>query len=185
MYMGGDIMNDKRDYELFAAALSLAAVRHGGQTRKDKVTPYIYHPVAVAGLVRGAGYDLRYQTVAVLHDVLEDTETDEEELVVFGEDILEAVKLAKILQNPIARVVKNADKICNLWDAMYEGTPGEKRTKKVRSFAEKYIKKSEDFYKGRFSKALDDSIERAHILLSEDIVSERQYPSYSREEMTF
>ena len=131
-------------------------------------------------------------------DVLEDTETDAEELVVFGEDILEAVKLltrpegadeakyvAKILQNPIARVVKNADKICNLWDAMYEGTPGEKRTKKVRSFAEKYIKKSEDFYKGRFSKALDDSIERAHILLSEDIVSERQYPSYSREEMIF
>lgn len=191
-------MNDKRDYELFAAALSFAAVRHGGQTRKDKVTPYIYHPIAVAGLVRDAGYDLRYQTVAVLHDVLEDTETDEEELVVFGEDILEAVKLltrlegadeakyvAKILQNPIARVVKNADKICNLWDAMYEGTPGEKRTKKARSFAEKYIKKSEDFYKGRFSKALDDSIERAHLLLSEDIVSERQYPSYSREEMTF
>ena len=179
-------------------AVDYAVKAHEGQTRKRSDVPYIYHPIAVAGLVRDAGYDQRYQTVAVLHDVLEDTETDEEELVVFGEDILEAVKLltrpegadeakyvAKILQNPIARVVKNADKICNLWDAMYEGTPGEKRTKKVRSFAEKYIKKSEDFYKGRFSKALDDSIERAHILLSEDIVSERQYPSYSREEMTF
>ena len=59
MYTGGDIMNDKRDYELFAAALSLAAVRHGGQTRKDKVTPYIYHPIAVAGLVRDAGYDIK------------------------------------------------------------------------------------------------------------------------------
>jgi len=189
-------MYEKRDYEIFAAALSLAAVRHRDQTRKDKVTPYIYHPIAVAGLVKDAGYDLRYQTVAVLHDVLEDTETEEEEIEVFGEDILEAVKLltrpegadeakyvARILQNPMARVVKNADKICNLWDAMYEGTPGEMRTKKVRFFVEKYVRKSEDFYKGRFSKALDDSIERAHLLLSEDIVAERRYPSYSIEDM--
>ena len=78
--------------ELFARAIGLAAERHANQNRKDG-TPYIYHPLKVAELVKDAGYGLRYQMAAVLHDVLEDTETTEEELTLFGEDVLEAVKL--------------------------------------------------------------------------------------------
>ena len=148
--------------EIFAGALALASVAHMSQLRKDNVTPYIYHPMAVTRLVKDMGYDLRYQTVAILHDVLEDTDTDESEIEVFGEDILEAVKLltrpvgadeekyvTNILKNPMASAVKNADKICNLWDAVCWGTPGEKRSKQARKFLETYIEKAEKYYRGK------------------------------------
>ena len=167
----------------FSEAIALAASKHSGQRRKDGKTPYIYHPLAVARLLKDAGFDLKYQIVAVLHDVLEDTDTEEDELRVFGEDVLEAVKLltrpegadeeeyvAKILENPLASAVKNADKICNLRDAMYLGTPGEERTNKARSFAETYIRKAEKYYQGKFSLALDYTIEKAKEALMEEYV---------------
>ena len=78
---------------LFSQALAFAAEKHKRQTRRDKITPYIYHPIRVAELVRDAGYGVRYQVVALLHDVLEDTKTTDEEIMAFGEDIYEAVKL--------------------------------------------------------------------------------------------
>ena len=191
--------DDERAYERFAAAISLASVKHRFQTRKDGVTPYIYHPIAVAELVRYAGYGLEYQTAAMLHDVLEDTDTDEVELEFFGEEILVAVKLltrpegadeakyvSRILEDPIARVVKNADKICNLWDAVTEGTPGKIRSKRAHSFAERYIKKAEDYYEGNFSSALDQSIRMTRGKLMEKIVPDkRQVPVFSKEELRF
>lgn len=46
---------------------------HEGQTRKDKVTPYISHPIRVTSLLRSAGvHDDYLLSAAVLHDVIED-----------------------------------------------------------------------------------------------------------------
>ena len=184
------------EQEIFGKALALAARYHMGQTRKDGVTPYIYHPIGVAALVRDAGYDLKVQTVAILHDVLEDTDCNESEIRAFGEDIFEAVSLltrpdgareaeyvARILENPIAAAVKNADKIYNLWNAVYGGTTGEKRSKSMKSFTDNYIRKSEKYYKGKFSKALDMSIEMARTENEKEFIGELQHPCYTRDEM--
>lgn len=175
--------------EIFAGALALASVAHMSQLRKDNVTPYIYHPLAVMRFVKDEGYDLRYQTVAILHDVLEDTDTDESEIAIFGEDILEAVKLltrpvganeekyvSNILKNPMASAVKNADKICNLWDAVCWGIPGEKRSKQARKFLETYTEKAEKYYRGKFSRALDATIDMAKESLENECVKEVKNP---------
>ena len=192
-------MIEEKSYDMFAAAIALAAVKHSTQTRKNGVTPYIYHPIAVAELVRDAGYGLEYQTVAMLHDVLEDTDADEGEMAIFGEDILIAVKLltrpegadeakyvANILENPLARVVKNADKICNLRDAILEGEAGAPRSKRAKSFAERYIKKAEDYYMGHFSEALDSTIVWAKEQLLHELVPEKHaIPRFTKEYLRF
>lgn len=61
-------------------ALSLATEAHCGQFRRDGVTPYIEHPLAVADYVASkfsylvSAYPLDvFQAVAILHDVVEDT----------------------------------------------------------------------------------------------------------------
>ena len=113
--------------------------------------------------VKNAGYDLKYQMAAVLHDTLEDTDATEEEIRVFGEDVLEAVRLvtrpdgmpedeyvAAILENDMATVVKNADKMHNLKDLVNSGNP---------EWAKKYAKKVEKYYHGRFSAELDKVID--------------------------
>lgn len=54
-------------------ALALANRRHHGQTRKSAGIPYFIHLVHVALIVARAGGDEDAVTVAVLHDILEDT----------------------------------------------------------------------------------------------------------------
>lgn len=43
--------------DLIETARELARSAHAGQTRKDGVTPYIEHPLAVAATLSGYGYD--------------------------------------------------------------------------------------------------------------------------------
>lgn len=81
--------------DLFENALQFAAVKHAGQVRKGTDIPYITHPVGVAFLLQGE--DQREEVVAagLLHDILEDTATSEEELLqLFGEEVLQLVKSA-------------------------------------------------------------------------------------------
>ena len=151
-------MNNKT----FTDALIFAAEKHRKQKRKEGA-PYIYHPMKVAEIVKDAGYGIEYQIVAILHDVLEDTKTSEEEISDrFGNEILEAVKLLTrpkdadeseyvnaILKNHMAAVVKNADKISNLMDSVNSGDI---------LWAKRYLKKAQRYYEGKFSKALDKTI---------------------------
>ncbi len=114
---------------LFENALRLITDKHAGQTRRNG-EPYVMHPIRVAIDLRNQGYDLVYQIAGLFHDLLEDTDTTEEEIAVYGDDILTAVKLLSknyskdkrsytdnILANPIAKAVKTADRIDNLLDA--------------------------------------------------------------------
>ena len=69
-------------YRHLLEAASLAARAHDGQYRKDRVTPYASHPFRVCLVVRDIfGLDdPRMLITALLHDVIEDTTTDYDDI---------------------------------------------------------------------------------------------------------
>lgn len=120
----------------FVQALAFAAEKHCHQRRKDvDASPYINHPIALAKVLSyEVGIDdERVLVAAVLHDTIEDTATTEAELTkMFGREIANIVlevtddkllpkaerKRLQVDQAPHlsrrAKLVKLADKICNL-----------------------------------------------------------------------
>lgn len=105
---------------LINKAIEIASKAHDGQLDKAQ-NPYIFHPLRVMLYTQGGEKE---QCVAVLHDVLEDTNLTAEYLLNegFGEDIVTALKLLtrtpeddymeyihRLKNNPIARAVKLAD----------------------------------------------------------------------------
>lgn len=84
----------------WARAASFAARAHAGQVRKDGRTPYVAHPFRVALTVRHVfGCDDETALVAaLLHDTIEDTTTDFDEIEAhFGRDVAEIV--ARLTKN--------------------------------------------------------------------------------------
>ena len=55
-------------------------------------------------------------------------------------------------------MVKNADKIHNLQEAVFSG-PMDGKSKKACRFARMYVKKADKYYRGKFSQLLDDLID--------------------------
>ena len=157
-------MTEGNKMKLLAEAISLAAKAHCGQTRRDG-TPYIYHPLMVAEIVKRNGASLDCQMAAVLHDTLEDTTVKEEDIARFGGNVVRAVKLLTrtkgtdeadyvnaILKDPIAKAVKEADKINNLRESVLCEDKG---------FRKRYVKKAKKYYYGKFSTVLDTVIDLA------------------------
>ncbi|MBV8262096.1 MAG: bifunctional (p)ppGpp synthetase/guanosine-3',5'-bis(diphosphate) 3'-pyrophosphohydrolase [Paraburkholderia sp.] len=119
-------------------AMAFAADRHRNQRRKDsEASPYINHPIALANVLANEGgiEDETVLVAALLHDTVEDTETSLAELAEqFGREVADIVaevtddkalpkherKRLQIEHAPHmseqARLVKLADKICNLRD---------------------------------------------------------------------
>lgn len=110
--------------EQLSAALILAARAHDGQTDKGG-QPYILHSIRVALKVNS----LEHKIVALLHDILEDTEVTEDDLLASGftRDTVDAVVcltkekgedymafIERCKENQIARFVKLADLEDNL-----------------------------------------------------------------------
>jgi GTP diphosphokinase / guanosine-3',5'-bis(diphosphate) 3'-diphosphatase len=67
--------------EMLSKMISLATERHAGQFDKGG-RPYILHPLAVMHRLRTDDEEL--QCIAVGHDLLEDTNTTEDELIELG-----------------------------------------------------------------------------------------------------
>lgn len=133
-------ITDRPDIGLFVAAVAFAAEKHRHQRRKDAhSSPYINHPIALANVLvdEGGIHDPVVLCAAVLHDTVEDTETTAEELErTFGSAIAAVVlevtddmaleyrerKQQQIDRaphaSPQAKLVKLADKICNLRDIL-------------------------------------------------------------------
>ena len=121
-------------------AIAFAADKHRKQRRKDAdASPYINHPIALASVLSAEGgiEDQRVLIAAILHDTIEDTDTSYDELVQwFGEEIARIVaevtddkSLPKAERKRLqiehaahisheAKLVKLADKICNLRDIL-------------------------------------------------------------------
>ena len=67
--------------------------KHKGQYRKDGNTPYIKHPVNVAACVAKVTKDEDLFKAALLHDVVEDTDTSIDEIRGrFGSEIASIVE---------------------------------------------------------------------------------------------
>src|ERR671921_854667 len=77
--------------ELIAEAYNAAHAAHRGQVRKSG-EPFVYHPLATAGILAELHLDPTTVAAALLHDVLEDTGVTKEELAEkFGDDVAEIV----------------------------------------------------------------------------------------------
>jgi (p)ppGpp synthase/HD superfamily hydrolase len=123
------------------SALSFSAQKHRRQKRKDPDgSPYINHPIEVARVLAEVGQvvDPQILIAAVLHDTLEDTETTPLELeALFGPEVRRLVEevtddktleksIRKELQvskvaglSPSAKMIRIADKICNVRDVSH------------------------------------------------------------------
>jgi guanosine-3',5'-bis(diphosphate) 3'-pyrophosphohydrolase len=128
----------KSELALLLKALAFAAHKHRDQRRKDPgASPYINHPIALADVLvnEGGVTDVEVLCAALLHDTVEDTATTPPELEeAFGAriagivaEVTDDTRLPraerKRLQiehagalSPEAKLVKLADKICNLRD---------------------------------------------------------------------
>jgi len=83
-------LTEEQVSEVYRAYL-FGAEAHEGQNRLSG-EPYIYHPVAVARILAGMRMDHQCLMAAILHDVIEDTETAKEQLArEFGPQIAELV----------------------------------------------------------------------------------------------
>ncbi len=96
------ILDDEKQYDLskIITAYEFAAKAHANQVRSSG-EPYISHPVAVSYILLELGMDTDTICAAMLHDVVEDTDTTLEELrKLFGQDVAMLVdgvtKLGKI-----------------------------------------------------------------------------------------
>lgn len=96
------ILNDEKQYDLskIISAYEFAAKAHANQVRSSG-EPYITHPVTVSFILLELGMDTDTICAAMLHDVVEDTDTTLEELrKLFGQDVAMLVdgvtKLGKI-----------------------------------------------------------------------------------------
>ena len=137
------------DSESLQRALEFAKAKHKGQKRIGG-DDYITHPIAVFEIVKNQGLDENFQIAALFHDLLEDTDATEEEILKYSNrKILEAVNLltkkkgydmaeyiSAIKQNPIAFAVKAADRLHNLQCAIITD----------EDFKRKYILETVDWY---------------------------------------
>jgi GTP diphosphokinase / guanosine-3',5'-bis(diphosphate) 3'-diphosphatase len=125
---------------LVLRAVEFAAWKHRDQRRKDEqASPYINHPIALAEVLSrdGGVRNAAVLAAALLHDTLEDTESTPAELRrIFGPKIAGIVmevtddkRLPKLRRKELqiehaahisrsAKLVKLADKICNLSDIL-------------------------------------------------------------------
>jgi (p)ppGpp synthase/HD superfamily hydrolase len=80
------------DLPLTQAAIEFAGERHAGQRRRADEAPFVLHPIEAGAILERAGYPDHVIAAAVLHDVLEDTESERSELEErFGPDVAELV----------------------------------------------------------------------------------------------
>src|SRR5438034_11191644 len=80
------------DRELVARAFRFAAAAHEGQQRRSG-SDFIEHPVGVASICAQLRLDEQTLAAALLHDVVEDTDTDIDEVrTEFGEEIAQLVE---------------------------------------------------------------------------------------------
>ena len=100
-----DIINKRKEHtrkvdtKLIMKAYDYACLKHGDQVRRSG-EPYIIHPLNVAYILADIGLDEATICAALLHDVVEDTDTTHEDIVEeFGDEIAQMVAGVTKLSN--------------------------------------------------------------------------------------
>ena len=134
------------DTALLLEALHFSADKHRNQRRKDRsASPYINHPIEVAHVLASVGgiTDITTLIAALLHDTIEDTATNGDELEQkFGrevrlvvEEMTDDKRLGQAERKRLqvehaksashrAKLVKLGDKICNVRDVTHAPPDG-------------------------------------------------------------
>jgi guanosine-3',5'-bis(diphosphate) 3'-pyrophosphohydrolase len=142
--------------DVLIKAAAFAAEKHRHQRRKDlAASPYINHPLALARLLSEEGGidDVHVLCAALLHDTIEDTDATADELrLQFGDRVAalvlevtddktlgKAERKARQIEHAAdlsreAKLVKLADKICNLRDILASPPVGWTCERKVAYF---------------------------------------------------
>lgn len=154
-------------------SLALAAEYHKYQ--QYGVKPYLYHLLNVwfeaerfcnENSIKGIKQDI-ILSVCALHDILEDTQLDENKLKLIHKEVFNTVKLLtkkpplnkyyiQIAKNEIASLIKLCDRICNVRECI--------KNKDYRKL-KKYINESEKFkvIYSDFNKPLSKKLERLYL----------------------
>lgn len=78
----------KNESELLNEAIRFAAERHKNQTRKGTSIPYIVHLMETTSILATMKADIHLLIAGMLHDIIEDTDTTEEEIMErFGKEV--------------------------------------------------------------------------------------------------
>lgn len=143
--------------------ITLAAGFHSGQKYGNN-QPYIFHPLQV--MIKMDPEDTVGQIVAVLHDIVEDTDLTIESLRAMGysEEIVDAIDaisrrsnesynayIARVMDNEIASRVKIEDSRANLLQSIHDlelSMPGSREEKKAEERISRYTKAIKTIEKG-------------------------------------
>lgn len=172
-------------------ALIFAKKWHGDQKRKDGITPYYQHPLDVYNLLKRVDSDNvlseNHFVVALLHDVLEDTDCTFEEIKNnFGiavANLVSEISFFESKENPFAKagyiseiskkiyspvfLVKIADRICNTNDFLLSEN---------YAHAKNYFHKADILFCSLFKKINYDTTKRnADINLFEEVMKLQKY----------
>ena len=94
--------NAPLDTDLFDRAARFALQAHAGTERRGKEFPYIIHPMEAAAIVASETSDPELLAAAMLHDVVEDTDTTLEEIrAAFGNRIAALVAAESDVEMPL------------------------------------------------------------------------------------
>ena len=144
-------------------------LKHKGQRRTGWERPYYYHPLEVAQIVSYNDGSDDEIIAALFHDLLEDTDATEEEILALSnEQVLKAVKLLTkdktlpneiyvktVMENDLTRNIKLADRIANLREAQYSNKTLRKRyLEDTNKYYVKYLEPN--LYGDEIYKALEE-----------------------------
>ncbi len=135
--------------EILEKVRDFADRAHGDQMRKYTPERYIVHPVRVMKLCREYNQDVRVLSAALLHDVLEDTPVDREEMLGFLKGIMPSADALKVL----GLVVELTDVYIK------KDYPYLNRTKRKQLEAERIAKTSRDAQTIKYADMIDNCTE--------------------------
>ena len=111
----------KEDKELIKKATDFAVKKHLSQERKSG-EPYVNHTIETGRILAQLGMDTTTIAAGILHDVIEDTQTSEEELTAdFGKEITFLVKgVTKLTKLKYSGVERHVESLRKFFVAMAE-----------------------------------------------------------------